>query len=56
MGQSWMAWSYWIYVLKDAARTVGEQSLHYVNRDGEIVMPAVLLGYAIECAMKCYRK
>ena len=59
-GNHWMAWSYWIYVLEDAARTIGEQSHHHVDRDGEIVMPtvlavrAMLLGYAIECAMKCY--
>jgi hypothetical protein len=58
-GNHWMAWSYWIFVLEDAARTIGEQSHHHVAQDGEVVMPAVLavramlLGYAIECAMKC---
>jgi len=39
---------------------IGEQADHQVDSDGKLVMPAVLavrallLGYAIECAMKCY--
>jgi hypothetical protein len=59
-GNHWMAWSYWIFVLEDAARTIGEQAHHHVERNGQVVKPAVLagramlLGYAIECAMKCY--
>ena len=59
-GNHWMAWMYWIFVLEDAARMIGEQSHHHVDSDGQLVMPAVLavramlLGYAIECAMKCY--
>ena len=58
-GNHWMAWSYWIFVLEDAARMIGEQSHHHVAEDGAVVMPAVLavqamlLGYAIECALKC---
>lgn len=58
-GNHWMAWSYWVYVLEDAARMIGEQAHHEENRNGDVVMPAVLavramlLGYAIECAMKC---
>jgi hypothetical protein len=59
-GNQWMAWSYWVFVLEDAARMVGEQAHHLEDRKGNVVMPAVLavramlLGYAIECAMKCY--
>jgi hypothetical protein len=59
-GNHWMAWSYWVYVLEDAARMIGEQAAHKEDRNGIVVMPAVLavramlLGYAIECAMKCY--
>ena len=59
-GNHWLAWSYWVYVLEDAARLIGEQSHHERDRDGQVFMPAVLavramlLGYAIECAMKCY--
>ena len=56
-GNHWMAWMYWIFVLEDAARMIGEQSHQHVDSDGQLVMPAVLavramlLGYAIECAM-----
>jgi hypothetical protein len=59
-GNHWMEWSYWIFVLEDAARMIGEQAHHHVEQDGQVVMPSVLavramlLGYAIECAMKCY--
>jgi hypothetical protein len=59
-GNHWMAWMYWIFTLEEAARMIGEQAYHYEERKGYVVMPAVLavramlLGYAIECAMKCY--
>ena len=59
-GNHWVAWSYWVFVLEDAARMIGEQAPHSEDRNGNVVMPAVLavramlLGYAIECAMKCY--
>jgi hypothetical protein len=59
-GNHWMAWIYWVFVLEDAARMIGERSSHQEPRKGRIVMPAVLsvramlLGYAIECALKCY--
>lgn len=59
-GNHWMAWSYWVYVLEDAARMIGEQAHHGEDRNGNVVVPAVLavramlLGYAIECVMKCY--
>jgi hypothetical protein len=39
---------------------IGEQAHHHVDRDGQTVMPAVLavratlLGYAIDCGVKCY--
>ena len=59
-GNHRVAWSYWIFVLEDAARIIRERSQHHLDDDGELVVPAVpavramLLGYAIECAMKCY--
>ena len=59
-GNHWMAWSWWILVLEQAARIIGEQYHHMEDGDGNVVMPAVLairamlLGYAIECSMKCY--
>lgn len=55
-----MAWMYWVFVLEDAARMIGEQAFHREERNGQVVIPAVLsvramlLGYAIECALKCY--
>ncbi len=59
-GNHWMAWSWWVLVLEQAARIIGEQYHHMEDGDGNVVMPAVLavramlLGYAIECSMKCY--
>ncbi len=59
-GNHWLAWSWWVHVLEDAARTIGEQAHYKEDSNGNAVMPAVLavramlLGYAIECAMKCY--
>jgi len=42
VGNHWMAWSYWVYVLEYAARMIGEQAAHKENRNGIVVMPAVL--------------
>lgn len=59
-GNHWMAWSWWVLTLEDAARMIGEQTFHNEPKKGHVVMPSVLavramlLGYAIECAMKCY--
>ena len=59
-GNHWMAWSFWAFTLEDAARIIGEQAFHNETKKGHVVMPSVLavramlLGYAIECAMKCY--
>jgi hypothetical protein len=58
-GNHWMAWMYWIFVLERSARMIGEQVSHEEDKDGEVVMPAVLAvramltGYAIECSLKC---
>jgi hypothetical protein len=59
-GNHWMAWSFWVFTLEDASRIIGEQAFHNELKKGHVVMPSVLavramlLGYAIECAMKCY--
>lgn len=59
-GNHWMAWMYWIFVLEESARIIGERKSHEEDVDGQIVMPAVLAvramltGYAIECALKCF--
>jgi hypothetical protein len=59
-GNHWVAWSFWVFTLEDAARMIGEQAFHQEPKKGHVVMPSVLavramlLGYAIECAMKCY--
>ena len=50
---------YWVFVPERSARIIGEHESHQEDKDGEIVMPAVLTGramltgYAIECAFKC---
>lgn len=59
-GNHWVAWMYWVVALEDAARIIGEKAFHREERKGEVVTPAVLsvramlLGYAVECALKCY--
>lgn len=48
----------WAFTLEEAAADIGQRSSHIENRNGEVVMPlvlcvrAMLLGYAIECALK----
>ncbi len=57
-GNRWIAWIYWVFVLEEAEVWLGERAVHYEDRDGEQVMPALLavramlLGYAVECALK----
>lgn len=60
LGNRWLAWMYWVFTLEDAARVIGEQTPYHEERKSEVEMPAVLsvramlLGYAIECSLKCY--
>ena len=57
IGNLWLAWIGWVYVLEDAELWLGEREAHREHK-GEVVMPmllcvrAMLLGYAIECALK----
>ena len=57
-GNRWIAWMWWVFVLWEAEVWLGERAVHYKGRDGEEVMPALLavramlLGYAVECALK----
>jgi len=57
-GNRWIAWTWWVIVLEEAEVWLGERAVHYKDRDGEEVMPALLavramlLGYAVECALK----
>ena len=56
IGNLWLAWLAWVIVLEDAEVYLGEREAHR-ERKGEVVMPmllcvrAMLLGYAIECAL-----
>ena len=57
-GNRWIAWIWWVIVLEEAEVWLGERAVHYKDRDDEEVMPALLavramlLGYAVECALK----
>ncbi len=57
-GNRWISWLYWVFVLEEAEVWLGERAVHHKDRDGEEVMPALLavramlLGYAVECALK----
>lgn len=57
-GNRWIAWMWWVIVLEGAEVWLGERETHYKGRDGQEVMPALLavramlLGYAVECALK----
>lgn len=48
----------WAFTLEESASYIGERSFHIEHPNGEVVMPltlcvrAMLLGYAIECALK----
>jgi hypothetical protein len=58
LGNAWWAWMAWVFTLEETATYIGERSFHIEDRKGEVVMPlalcvrAMLLGYAIECALK----
>ena len=58
LGNAWWAWMAWVLTLEDSAAYIGDRSFHIQRPDGEVVMPltlcvrAMLLGYAIECALK----
>ena len=57
IGNAWLAWLTCAIVLEDAEVYLGERETHREHK-GEVVMPmllcvrAMLLGYAIECALK----
>jgi len=57
IGNLWLVWIGWVHVLEDAELCLGEREFHHEQK-GEVVMPmilcvrAMLLGYAIECALK----
>jgi hypothetical protein len=57
IGNLWLAWIAWVVVLEDAEVYLGGREVHREHK-GEVVMPmllcvrAMLLGYAIECALK----
>ncbi len=57
IGNLWLAWLAWAFVLEDAEVYLGDREVHR-EQDGEVIMPmllcvrAMLLGYAIECGLK----
>lgn len=57
MGNLWLSWIAWAYVLEDAEMYLSEQEKHREHK-GQVIMPmllcvcAMLLGYAIECGLK----
>jgi hypothetical protein len=57
LGNAWWAWMVWVFTLEETAECIGQNYSH-IKRSGEVVMPlalcvrAMLLGYAIECALK----
>jgi len=58
LGNAWWAWMAWVFTLEESAACIGERSFHIENPNGDVVMPltlcvrAMLMGYAIECALK----
>lgn len=58
LGNAWWAWMVWVFTLEESASYIGERAFHIENPRGELVMPltlcvrAMLMGYAIECALK----
>ena len=58
VGNLWLAWMTWAYALEESASYIRDRSSYAQRRGGEVVMPltfgvrAMLLGYAIECALK----
>jgi hypothetical protein len=57
IGNLWLAWMGWVFVLEDAEVYLGEREVHREHK-GEVIMPmllcvrAMLLGYAVECGLK----
>ncbi len=58
LGNAWWAWMVWVNTLEETAECIGQSSSHIQGHNGEVMMPltlcvrAMLLGYAIECALK----
>jgi hypothetical protein len=58
LGNAWRAWLIWAFTLEEAAADIGPRSFHVEQPRGKVMMPltlcvrAMLLGYAIECALK----
>jgi hypothetical protein len=58
LGNSWWAWLLWVFILEDSARCMARDYSYTERPRGNVVMPApfsvraMLLGYAIECALK----
>jgi hypothetical protein len=58
LGNAWWAWLVWVLTLEETAECIGQSYSHIQARSGGVVMPltlcvrAMLLGYAIECALK----
>ena len=58
IGNLWLAWVAWAFVLEEAEICLGEREVHRELPNGEVVMPmllsvrAMLLGYALECGFK----
>jgi hypothetical protein len=58
LGNAWWAWMFWVFILEQSADYIWERSFYTRLRSGQLRMPmalcvnAMLLGYAIECALK----
>jgi hypothetical protein len=58
IGNLWVAWLAWAFVLEDAEVCLGEREVHRELPKGEVLMPmllsvrAMLLGFALECCLK----
>jgi hypothetical protein len=59
LGNARWAWMAWVLTLEESAARIGESEFHIEYPNGEVVIPltlcvrAMLLVYAIECALKC---
>ncbi len=58
LGNAWWAWLWWVHALEHSAAAIRESASYTEAADSKIVMPtvycvrAMLLGYAVECALK----
>jgi hypothetical protein len=58
IGNLWLAWLAWAFVLEEAEVCLGEREVHRELPTGEVFMPmllsvrAMLLGFALECCLK----